>query len=32
VTALGHTVHASVDGEGKPARLPIDVQKLLAQA
>ena len=32
MTALGHTVHASVDGEGKPARLPIDVQELLTQA
>ncbi len=28
--ALGHTVHASVDGEGRPARLPADVRRLLA--
>jgi acyl-CoA thioesterase FadM len=28
--ALGHTVHASVDGEGRPARLPDDVRRLLA--
>ena len=29
VIALGHTVHASVDGDGKPARLPLDVRRLL---
>jgi acyl-CoA thioester hydrolase len=30
VTATGHTVHASVDAGGKPARLPLDLRKLLA--
>ena len=29
-TAVGHTVHASVDGEGRPARLPADVRRLFA--
>ena len=28
--ALGHTVHASIDGEGRPARLPADVRRLSA--
>lgn len=30
VTAVGRTVHASVDDGGRPARLPADVRKLLA--
>ena len=30
VTATGHTVHASVGVDGRPARLPVDVRKLLA--
>ena len=30
LTALGRTVHASVGGDGRPARLPVDVRKLLA--
>ena len=29
-TAVGHTVHASVDDGGRPARLPADVRRLLA--
>ena len=29
MTALGRTVHASVDSEGRPARLPLDVRRLL---
>ena len=28
--AFGHTVHAAVDGEGRPARLPAEVRRLLA--
>ena len=30
VTAVGRTVHASVDDGGRPARLPPDVRRLLA--
>lgn len=30
VTAVGRTVHASVDDGGRPARLPAEVRKLLA--
>lgn len=29
--ARGHTVHAAVDGDGRPARLPADIRRLLAQ-
>ena len=30
VTAVGHTVHASVNVDGRPTRLPVDVRKVLA--
>ena len=30
VTAVGHTVHAVVDREGCPARLPAEIQKVLS--